>query len=218
MTIHLAHPPAAEEASGRENGSIVARLDNALHDLALTARASLVHIAQGRRSHGAGTIWHAGGLIITNAHVVAGRRRNGPLEVTLPDGQQLPARRLAIDRARDLAALAVDAEGLPTVALGETRAVRPGQWVMAIGHPWGVNGALTGGTVIAVGPPPEMPGYPGDLVQVDLHLRPGHSGGALLDGHGRLIGINTMIAGPNVGLAVPVVAVKRFLQESLGNK
>jgi S1-C subfamily serine protease len=70
--------------------------------------------------------------------------------------------------------------------------------------------------VIAVGEPQEGPQLYGGLVQVGLHLRPGHSGGPMLDSSGRLVGINTMIAGPDVGLAVPIQTVKRFLKEYLG--
>lgn len=69
--------------------------------------------------------------------------------------------------------------------------------------------------VIDVGVPLELPRYPGELIQVGLRLRPGHSGGPLVDGNGRLVGINTMIAGPQVGLAIPIQAVKMFLRNKL---
>ncbi len=176
-------------------------------------RRSLVQITNGRRGAGAGTIWHADGLIVTNAHVV-GRRS---LRVTLPDGRTLPVRLLARDASRDLAALAVDATGLPTSELGQSKQLQPGQWVLALGHPWGVAGAVTAGVVIGVGPPPEMPLPQRELIQVGLRLRPGHSGGPLVDVHGRLVGINTMMAGPEVGLAVPVHVVKTFLRQALGS-
>jgi serine protease Do len=176
-------------------------------------RCSLVQITNGRRGAGAGTIWHADGLIVTNAHVV-GRRS---LRVTLPDGRALPARLLARDASRDLAALAVDATGLPTSELGQSKQLQPGQWVLALGHPWGVAGAVTAGVVIGVGPPPEMPLPQRELIQVGLRLRPGHSGGPLVDVHGRLVGINTMMAGPEVGLAVPVHVVRTFLRQTLGS-
>ncbi len=173
-------------------------------------RRGLVQIQNGRHSGGAGTIWHEDGLIVTNAHVV---RQDAP-RVTLPDGQTLPARVLGWDRQRDLAALAVRAHGLPAMTLGDSRELEPGDWVLALGHPWGITGAATGGAVIALGPSPEI-AYPGDLIQVGLHLRPGHSGGALVDGTGRMVGVNCMIAGPDVGLAIPVHAVHRFLKTAL---
>jgi len=149
-------------------------------------------------------------LTITNAHVV---RRNG-IQVTLPDGETFPARLLAYDKALDLAALSIEATGLPTITLGNSRDLRPGQWVMALGHPWGVKGAVSAGVVIDMGRPPELPSR-SEFIQVGLQLRPGHSGGPLVDVYGRLLGINTMITGPEVGLAVPVHVVKKFLHREL---
>jgi len=176
-------------------------------------RPSLVQIRNGRGGAGAGTIWHSEGLIITNAHVI---QHHPTPNVILPGGETLPARLLAQDPGRDLAALVVDAAGLPTIELGESHLLRPGQWVLALGHPWGVVGAVSAGVVIDMGSPPEIP-HRGEFVQVGLHLRPGHSGGPLVDSEGRLVGINTMIAGPDVGLAVPIHVVKIFLREQLGS-
>ncbi len=177
------------------------------------AQSALVQIRNGGQGFGAGTIWHADGLIVTNAHVIAGR---GALRVALPDGRTLPATILASDPDRDLAALVVTASDLPTVELGDSRRVRPGQWVMAVGHPWGVTGAVTGGVVIGMGAGlPEIPRAHHEWIALDLHMRPGHSGGPLVDVAGRLIGINTMIAGPDVGFAVPLHVVARFLKRAM---
>ena len=177
------------------------------------AQSALVQIRNGGQGFGAGTIWHADGLIVTNAHVIAGR---GALRVALPDGRTLPATILASDPDRDLAALVVTASDLPTVELGDSRGVRPGEWVMAVGHPWGVTGAVTGGVVIGMGAGlPEIPRAHHEWIALDLHMRPGHSGGPLVDVAGRLIGINTMIAGPDVGFAVPLHVVARFLKRAL---
>jgi serine protease Do len=187
------------------------QLNDELSGVADKARRSLVSISNGRRGAGAGTIWHSDGLILTNAHVVQLRSP----KVTLPDGRTAPARVLAHDKVLDLAALRVDAAELPTIELGNSQGLQPGEWVLALGHPWGVAGAATAGTVIGVGPPPEM-AMPGrELIHVGLHLRPGHSGGPLVDTGGRLVGINTMMAGPDVGLAVPVHVVKEFLRRTL---
>lgn len=176
---------------------------------------SLVQIRSGGRGAGAGTVWHPDGLILTNAHVV----EHQPLRVALPDGRDLPARLLARDSERDVAALAVPATGLPAIALGDSRVLRPGQLVLALGHPWGVHGAVTVGTVVAA--PSGALGHAlsrDDLIAVSLPLRPGNSGGPLVDEWGRLIGINTMMAGPEVGMAVPVHAVKEFLREALASR
>jgi S1-C subfamily serine protease len=194
--------------------NLLEQLNDELAGVAEQARRALVNISNGRRGDGAGTIWHPDGLILTNAHVV---RLHSP-RVTLPDGRTLPARLLAHDSNLDLAALAVDAQGLPAIELGDSQQLQPGQWVLAMGHPWGVAGAATAGVVIGLGPSLEM-AMPGrELIHVGLHLRPGHSGGPLVDIAGRLVGVNTMMAGPDVGLAVPVHVAKTFLRQALPSK
>jgi serine protease Do len=193
--------------------TVLEELDRNMGDVVQNARRSLVHILNGGRGSGAGSIWHSDGLIITNAHVV----RDGAPRVRLPNGETLAAKILAHDARLDVAALAVDAAGLPTVALGDSRVLRPGQWVTALGHPWGIAGAATGGVVIGTGSAlPEVPQQDREWIAVSLHLRPGHSGGPLVDVQGRLIGINTMMVGLEVGLAVPVHVVKDFLHRELG--
>jgi S1-C subfamily serine protease len=176
-------------------------------------QGSLVRIANAKHGAGAGTVWHSEGLIVTNAHVLG---RRGELKVTLPDGVEVPARVLAMDRKQDVAALAVEVGNLATIELGDSQKVKPGEWVMAFGHPWGIPGAATAGVVIGHGATlPERPAFGGDWLAVSLHYRPGHSGGPLVDAEGKLIGINTVMAGPDVGLAVPVHEIKRFLKTQI---
>ncbi len=210
--------------------TLLQQLSDNMANLAGEVSRSVVQITDGRGSIGAGTIWHSDGLIVTNAHVVNGIHRqrmrggfgwhhvSGPrrMNVVTGDGRELPAKVLAIDETNDLAALAVDADNLPTIEAGDSHRVRPGQWVMAFGHPWGVRDAMTAGVVIGSGDQlPEM--QPGrEWVALNLTLRPGHSGGPLVDTDGRLIGVNTMISGPEVGFAVPAHVVKRFLKDALG--
>ncbi len=171
-------------------------------------RRSLVEIRNGHGGAGAGVIVRENGLIVTNAHVI-GRRS---LQVTLPDKRTLPAQLVDFDREHDLALLAVDARGLTPIDLGDSKQLQSGEWVMAIGHPWGVAGAATGGIVIGSGAQlPERRDGRHEWVAASLHMRPGHSGGALVDSHSRLAGINTMINGPDVGVAIPVDVVKAFL-------
>ncbi len=183
-------------------------------------RASLVRVTNGGSGAGAGTIWNSEGLILTNAHVVHDPHPG----VTLPDGRSLPASILAYDAARDLALLSVKARGLPALALGDSRNVRPGEWVFAVGHPWGIAGAVTAGVVIGVGH--DLPdaaaggtrrGPAREWLMASLVLRPGNSGGPLVDARGRLLGVNTIMTGPEVGGAVPVHVVEEFLQEALLN-
>jgi S1-C subfamily serine protease len=90
--------------------------------------------------------------------------------------------------------------------------------VIAVGHPWGLEGAATAGIVIGVGDLPGLPAEGREMVAASLHLRPGDSGGVLVDAEGRLVGINTMMAGPDLGLAISVDEAKRFAREALGTK
>ena len=178
------------------------------------AQRSLVRISNGREGQGAGTIWGADGLVITNAHVV---HRSAP-KVTLPDGRALPARVVAHDDERDLALLSVEASGLPAIEPGDSQHLRPGEWVFALGHPWGVAGAATAGIVIGTGAEmPEMPASGREWIMVSLRLRPGNSGGPLVDAQGRLIGVNTMMTGPEVGGAIPVHVVKDFVRRAMNS-
>jgi len=194
--------------------SLFEQLNTELSVMVSDVRRSVVQVRDESRGAGAGTIWHSDGLIITNAHVA----RRGPLQVALYDGRVLSARLIARDEARDLAALAIDANDLPTIQVGSSRALQAGQWVMSLGHPWGVLNAASGGVVIGVGKGiPELPDAQEDWVVCDLHLRPGNSGGPLFDVQGRLVGVNTMITSPSVGVAVGSDAVKDFLKKSLGS-
>lgn len=190
---------------------------------AVSARvlAAVVQIRNGQHGAGAGTIWQANGLIVTNAHVIGNRTdprqprqsRHSPLTVLLADGREYTPRVLAIDTAHDLAALQIDAHDLPTIALGDSAQLKPGQLVLAFGHPYGVTGGATAGVVIGVGTQVADLGASGqEWVAASLHLRPGHSGGPMVDVAGRLIGINTLMNGPDVGVAVPIDVAKRFVQ------
>lgn len=180
-------------------------------------RATLVQIVSEDGGIGAGTIWHSDGLIVTNAHVVLGRHARRGLRVILPDSAEYPAQILATDQERDLAALAIDARDLPTIAVGKSGDLAPGQWLMAIGHPWGVIDSITAGVVIGTGDKLPEVGDKREWIALDMKMRPGHSGGPLFNGTGEIVGINTMIRGPEVSFAVPVDEVKRFLKAHLGN-
>jgi serine protease Do len=191
--------------------TLLEHLNNDLASVVQLVRQSLVQISNGRRGAGAGVIWRNDGVVITNAHVV---RRQSP-EVILPDGGTSSAQVLALNSDLDLAALKVSAESLIPFEVRDSKELMPGEWVFALGHPWGVPGAATGGVVIGFGAKiPENPRPHQEWIAVNLPLRPGHSGGALVDAQGRLIGINTIMSGPSVGLAIPTHVVEEFLQVS----
>lgn len=176
---------------------------------------SLVHVHNGREGFGAGVVWQADGIIVTNAHVI----HRQSLHVALRDGRTLDARLIAYDQANDVAALATDAANLDAIEIGNSETLHPGQLVFALGHPWGVPRAATAGVVIGAGERlPESPRANREWVAVSLRLRPGNSGGPLVDASGRLLGLNTMMTGPDFGMAVPTHVVKKFMREALGTK
>lgn len=200
--------------------TILAQLSDALAGVSTAVARSLVQVRSGARGGGAGVIWDPFGLVLTNAHVVSERggrqrlhrvSRSSDVTVVLPGGQEVAATVLAEDRGDDLAVLRVDAHDLPAVTLGDARRLQAGDVVMAQGFPWGVAGGATTGVVIGVGALPEMRDDGREWLAASLHLRPGHSGGPMVDAAGRLVGINTMMNGPDVGVAVPVHVVAAFL-------
>ena len=184
----------------------------ALEPLAAAAAAMAAELARVTvevRSHGrgaggaavgAGVIWHPDGLILTNAHVA-----HRDVTVVLADGRARSARLVARDPQRDLAALVVDATGLPAAEIGDSGALRVGELVLAVGNPLGLVRALSAGLVHAVGP---------RAIHADLRLAPGNSGGPLADARGRVVGLNAMIVG-GLAVAVPSREAQRFVREQL---
>jgi serine protease Do len=155
--------------------------------------------------HGSGTLWSPAGVIVTNAHVARERQAS----VVLCDGRDFQARLIAWDPERDLAALRIEAAALPALDVGDSDALRAGELVVAVGNPQGCPGALTAGIIHAMGA--VRGAGTGAWVQTVMRLAPGHSGGPLADVHGRVVGINAMIAG-GLALAVPSNAVRRWLR------
>jgi serine protease Do len=153
---------------------------------------------------GAGVVWRADGLVVTNAHVA----RGGATRVRLADGRELAGRVVSRDVRRDLAAIAVAATGLETATPGDARGLRAGDLVVAVGHPMSVPDAAAVGVLHA--PLALRPGRRA-WVAADVRLAPGNSGGPLADAEGRVLGLNTMIAN-GLALAVPTQSVERFLR------
>jgi serine protease Do len=174
------------------------------HLAAITARLRriTVQVHGSSASAGSGVIWTSNGLIVTNAHVARGRAG-----VVLPGGRALEARGLAWDPEHDLAALAIDGDGLSAADVGDSDGLRVGDLVVAVGNPLGLTGAVTAGVIHAIGPR-RLAGP--SFIQADLRLAPGNSGGPLADARGRVIGINAMIAG-GLALALPSNVVARFV-------
>jgi serine protease Do len=171
-------------------------------EVAEQLRRSAVLIQAG--GSGSGVIWSTDGMIVTNAHVVRGSQ----VGVQLWDGREIEAKIMSRNLRHDIALLRVDANNLPAAVAADSTEVRPGELAIAIGNPLGFIGALTTGTVHAIGPLRGLGRQ--SWIQASLRLAPGNSGGPLADARGRIIGINTMVAG-RLALAIPSNTVQDFL-------
>ncbi len=167
---------------------------------------------------GSGFIYDDEGHIVTNYHVVENAEE---LSVTLADGKTYPAESVGVDPSTDLAVLRIDVDELPRPApLGESDNLRVGQFVVAIGNPFGLERTLTVGVISSLGRVIESPDgrFIGEVIQTDAAINRGNSGGPLLDLEGRVIGVNSQIVSPSganagIGFSVPVNAVRRVVPE-----
>ncbi len=179
-------------------------------EIAEHLRRSTVLIRPGRRGSGSGVIWSGDGTIVTNAHVA----HDSNAHVQLWDGREFVGTVTARDPRRDLVSLRINASGLPAATSADSAQLRPGELAIAIGNPMGFLGALTTGVIHAIGP---VRGLGSQIwVQASVRLAPGNSGGPLADAGGRVIGINTMVAG-RLALAIPSNVVRHFLAVGPGD-
>ena len=172
--------------------------------MAVNARLSpSVANLRSARGGGSAVVLSADGFLVTSAHVVDGTRR---LRASFVDGSDVAAEVVGADALSDLAVLRAESRSLVPAELGDATTLRVGQLVVAIGNPYGYASSVTTGVVSALGR--SLPTRGGrvvdNVIQTDAALNPGNSGGALADNRGRVIGINTAVAGVGLGLAVPV--------------
>ena len=173
----------------------------------------------GRRPEGSGSAvaLTSDGLLVTSAHVVEGVNQG---VAAFADGRQYELELVGTDPLSDLALIRSRAAGLTPVDIGDADRLRVGQLVIAVGNPLGYSGSVTAGVVSGLGR--SLPTRWGtnqriveNVIQTDAALNPGNSGGALADGRGRLVGINTAVAGIGLGLAVPINATTRRILAAL---
>jgi serine protease Do len=195
--------------------TVAERLSPSVANLRVSRRVRGGRIMDGG---GSGVVITPDGFTLTSAHVVARTESKG--RASFVDGRELEFAVVGSDPLSDLAVLRVDARDLVPAELGDAERLRVGQLVVAIGNPHGFTGSVTAGVVSALGR--SLPTRSGanvrvvdNVIQTDAALNPGNSGGALADGRGRVIGINTAVAGVGLGLAVPINAATRRIVGAL---
>jgi S1-C subfamily serine protease len=195
--------------------TVAERLSPSVANLRVSRRVRGGRILDGG---GSGVVITPDGFTLTSAHVIA--RTEGKGRASFVDGRELEFAVVGSDPLSDLAVLRVDARDLVPAELGDAERLRVGQLVVAIGNPHGFTGSVTAGVVSALGR--SLPTRSGanvrvvdNVIQTDAALNPGNSGGALADGRGRVVGINTAVAGVGLGLAVPINAATRRIVGAL---
>ena len=193
-----------------------------------TLRPSVAHLAVARRTRrgrreggGSAVTITPDGYMLTSAHVVA--QGSDGVRASFSDGRELSTEVVGADALSDLAVVRAEASDLEPATLGDADQLRVGQLVVAIGSPMGLAGTVTAGVVSALGR--SLPTQSGsasrlveNVIQTDAALNPGNSGGALADGLGRVVGINTAVAGIGLGLAVPInTATRKIVSELISD-
>lgn len=160
---------------------------------------------------GSGFIINKKGYILTNGHVVKGAEK---IKVTLKDGRQFDGKVIGSDTTLDIAIVKIKSDRLPTVVLGDSDKIKPGQWVVAIGNPYQFQNSVTVGIISATGRALGDIGKT-DLIQTDAAINPGNSGGPLIDLAGNVIGVNVAIAAgaQGIGFAIPINSVKDVIDD-----
>jgi S1-C subfamily serine protease len=227
-----AKPPGAAPAPGAQAGLSDARkLGDAFAAIAERVSPSVVQIdvvadVEGEspmrwaredgvaRGMGSGVVFSSDGAILTNNHVIENARS---INVRLYDGRLLPARLVGRDPATDLAVLRVEAKDLPAAKFADSGTAKVGEWVLAIGSPFGLGYTVTTGVLSAKGRGGLGVNAVEDYLQTDASINPGNSGGPLVDLDGEVLGINTMTAsrGQGIGLAVPARMAARVADQIL---
>ncbi len=169
------------------------------------------------RGTGSGFIVTADGQVLTNAHVVDG---TDTVDVTLKDGRTFRGRVVGSDSVTDVAVIKIDTDDLPTVTMGRSDTLAPGQWAIAIGNPLGLDNTVTAGIISAIGRSSSQVGVPDkrvSFIQTDAAINPGNSGGPLLNAQGEVIGMNTAIRADaqGLGFAIPIETAQRVANQLL---
>ncbi len=184
---------------------------HALMQIVNKAQPSIVQVRNGGRGTGTGIIWSTDGYIITNHHVVPSDKTT--IQVHLADNRVLDAKVIDRHPKQDLAVLRITADNLQAASAGDSAKLRVGEWVFAIGNPWGQRGVVTAGIVSGISSTMDKDdGSPRWYIKSDVRLAPGNSGGPLLDAEGKVVGVNSMIFGGDLSIAIPSNVVSSWLE------
>src|SRR5947209_13725787 len=211
QTTEGSQSPGQDSLSTQSSLPLPGEFSSALVEMFNTVQPSIVQVGIQERGGGTGVIWNPDGRIITNAHVVANEQAK--IHVHLTDGRTLEAKVLHRDPRLDLAMLKVDGDNLKALPIGNSTQLRVGEWVFAIGHPWGQRWVLTAGIVSSLSSVKVADDLTTRYIKSDVGLAPGNSGGPLLDAEGKVVGINAMIFGGDLSIAIPSDVVSRWLAE-----
>jgi len=203
-----------ETDPGDEALDAYSRVVTSVAERLIPSVASLRVRGRGGEGAGSGVVITPDGFALTSAHVVGGTDRGS---ASFVDGREVAFDVVGRDRLSDLAVLRLQGDGFVVAELGAAESLRVGQLVVAIGNPMGFAGTVTAGVVSALGR--ALPTGAGrvveNVIQTDAALNPGNSGGALAEGNGRVVGINTAVAGIGLGLAVPIDDSTRRIMHAL---
>jgi serine protease Do len=221
--------PLWKESQGAAAPPDIVRLNDFMHELTERLKPPLVQIRvrrvaeaqegseqqpsapDDRRSQGSGFIIREDGYLVTNAHVVGDAER---IQVRLIDGRRFEGKVVGLDERVDLALVKIDTKGLPVAPLGDSNRTRVGEFVLALGHPFGLEQTVSFGIVSRKGAPIQVaaPGF--EFIQTDAAVNPGNSGGPLVNMAGEVVGVNSMAAvNGTIGFAIPVNLVKALLPQ-----
>jgi len=221
--VEITEAAGNEPLDSEEQNNISVYRKNIGSVVNITSRAVTLDFFYGlvpQEGQGSGFIIDRDGHVLTNYHVIAEARQ---IEVTLHNRKKYRATVVGSDRSHDLAIIQIKAPDLNPMVMGDSKNLQVGQKVYAIGNPFGLSGTLTSGIVSSVRQVQEPDGVTIDeAIQTDAAINPGNSGGPLLNSHGEVIGINTMIAGnpgvgqsAGIGFAIPINTAKAVLNDLL---
>ncbi|SRR5579883_304244 len=199
----------AQSTVSSTHSSLPDAFSSAVTEIFETTSPGIVQVHVEQRGGGTGVVWSTDGRIITNNHVVASDQAG--VRVLFKDGRTFDARVLNRNPELDLALLKIEGDGFTALSVADSAHLRVGEWVFAIGHPWGQRWAVTAGIVNSISSIKLRGNGRAQYIKSDVGLAPGNSGGPLLNADGQVVGINAMIFGGDLSVSIPSNVVTQWL-------